>query len=193
MPFGQTQSDGERGVVSNRELPYVSEKLNSVRAYNFECIFDLPRGVESTDSRLLRIAAKQITVPGLSIEEIAVNRFNDTVYYPGKIKKEDLRIIFDDLYASDVSVTLFNWFRSIYDPITGLVAANNFAGDRPFKANSLKIISLDGEGAPVYETSYFGVWPKSWKGAEFNYATNEFHTIEVNFAYDYMNHENSQG
>ncbi len=189
MGFDSTQGGKDRAGVDSTQLPYVSELLNSVRAYNFECIFDLPNGVE--DNNYLRIAAKQVTVPGHNIEEIAVNRFNDTLYYPGKVKKEDLKIVFDDTYEKGISVTLFEWFKTIYDPITGIAAANATTGGGrtpQFKARSLKIISLDGAGAPIYETLYYGVWPKSWKGAEFNYTTNEFHTIEVTFAYDFMDH-----
>jgi len=33
----------------------------------------------------------------------------------------------------------------------------------------------------------YGVWPTKWNAAELNYATNDFHTIEVSFRYDFMN------
>ena len=62
------------------------------------------------------------------------------------------------------------------------------ATGRGFKAQKAIITTLDPQGQPTQETRVFGVWPISWKTAEFNYGTNEFHTIEVVFRYDFMEH-----
>lgn len=167
-------------------LPLISQGLDSVRAYGFECRFVIPTTTGLSNSENLTLAAKQVTVPGLVVSEIVVNRLNDAVYYPGKVQKEDLKVTFDDLYDPRVATQLFTWFKSIYDPITGIMAGQTFRG-KQFKG-SLKVISLDGEGVPKATTSYFGVWPKNWKGSDFNYGSNEFHNIEVSFSYDFMEH-----
>ena len=40
-------------------------------------------------------------------------------------------------------------------------------------------------------TKLFGVYPKAWKTAEFNYSNNDFHTVEMSFRYDFMDHGTS--
>ena len=50
----------------------------------------------------------------------------------------------------------------------------------------MTILTLDGTANPTREIQLFGVYPKSFKTSEFNYSTNEFHTIEVSFRYDMM-------
>lgn len=188
--------NGADRAVSIQSLPLISEKLNSIRAYGFECRFHLPQfgtdifaGLGADDSAFT-LAAKQVTVPGHTVQEITVNRLNDTVYYPGKIQKEDLKITFDDLYQPMISVALYNWFKKIYDPMTGIMAGQTRSQTQNqntsnFKA-TLEIVALDGAGVPVTSTLYYGLWPKQWKAADFNYGTNEFHTIEMSFAYDFV-------
>jgi len=61
-----------------------------------------------------------------------------------------------------------------------------------FKSRELKIYQLDPHGKPLMTTKLFGVYPKSWKTAEFNYSNNEFHTIEMSFRYDFMDQGTSQ-
>lgn len=192
--FGGYVNTSDR-ATSPTQLPLVSEQLNSVRTYGFECRFTPPQfspdifeGIVG-DNSSFTLAAKQVTNPGFSVEEIAVHRLNDTVYYPGKIKKDELKIVFDDLYSPRISTALFNWFKKIYDPVTGLMAGQ--ASELPRFKGNLDIISLDGNGHPVNITRYYGVWPRVWKGSEFNYSTNDFHNIEVQFAYDFMEQQAS--
>ena len=61
-------------------------------------------------------------------------------------------------------------------------------GGGSFKANKMTILQLANNMNPHAAVECYGVWVKSWKTAEFNYATNEFHTIEVEFRYDFMDH-----
>ena len=61
-------------------------------------------------------------------------------------------------------------------------------GRGTFKANKITILQLSNTMDPHAAIECYGVWVKSWKTAEFNYATNEFHTIEVEFRYDFMDH-----
>ena len=121
-----------------------------------------------------------------------------TFYYPGKVTPESCTVTFDNLYQKKVSNTLWNWFQSIYNPLTGELLENvtTALGQEPrgdFKARSLKIYQLDPHGKPLMTTNLIGVYPKSWKTAEFNYGTNEFHTVEVDFRYDFMDHGTSVG
>jgi hypothetical protein len=172
-------------------LPVISEGLDSVRAYQFEMHFVLPGKVkeEGSDNKLT-LACKQVTAAGFSTEAIEVHRVNDKVFYPGKGSGEEITVTFDNLYQPKVANTLWNWFSAIYDPMEGKF---NYTSDEVppvggWKAQRATIVALDAHGQPLMETRLFGVFPLSWKTAEFNYATNEFHTIELVLRYDFMEH-----
>ena len=188
--FANKREAGKLGIG----LPIISQGLDSVRAYQFEIHFDLPEGVTEGEQGSLTLAAKQVTAVGFTTEDIEVNRVNDKVFYPGKASPEELTITFDNLYQPKVANTLWSWFATIYDPTNGKFLSTR-TGDSPskppisgWKSQRVTIVQLDAHGQPLMETRLFGVYPKSWKTAEFNYNTNEFHTIEMGFRYDFMEH-----
>ena len=167
-------------------LPVISQGLDSVRAYQFEVQIDIPAlGTQE----VLTLAAKQVTAAGFSTEDIEVMRVNDKVFYPGRATPEEITITFDNFYKhnGEISVLLWDWFKRVYDPMSGDLGMGNGPAAK-YKSNLMRILSLDGQGNVDYETKLMGVYPKSWKTAEFNYATNDFHTIEVVFRYDFMDH-----
>jgi hypothetical protein len=184
---------GNSGAL-NSGLPVISEGLDSVRAYQFEIHFELPSVLNQDPDSKLTLAAKQVTAAGFSTEDIEVHRVNDKVFYPGKASPESITVTFDNFYQPKVANTLWSWFSTIYDPMNGKFYTE-VNGSSPQKApvNGWKsqratIVSLDAQGSPLMETRLFGVYPKAWKTAEFNYSTNEFHTIEMEFRYDFMEH-----
>jgi hypothetical protein len=179
--------DSARRGSAGTGLPVISEGLDSVRVYQFEVHFELPPDLTDTGQDKLTLACKQITAAGFSTEPIEVMRVNDKVYYPGRASPEEVTATFDNLYQPQVAAQLWRWFKSIYNPVTGKFNENG--GN--FKANKMIITALDAQGQPLQETRMFGVYPISWKTAEFNYGTNEFHTIEVIFRYDFMEHDDA--
>jgi len=193
--FITDKSTGNRDNNFESALPIISEGLDSVRAYQFEMHFIIPGGViENTDGggndNKLTLACKQVTAAGFSTEDIEVHRVNDKVYYPGKGSPEEITVTFDNLYQPKIANTLWNWFSSIYDPMQGKF---NVKSDKKppvggWKAQRATIVALDAHGQPLMETRLYGVYPKSWKTAEFNYSTNDFHTIEMVLRYDFMEH-----
>jgi hypothetical protein len=191
--FVTNDESGQREKVG-AGMPIISEGLDSVRTYQFEMHFELPADLTDTDQDKLTLAAKQVSQSGFATEPIEVHRVNDKVYYPGKATPEELTVTFDDFYQPKVANTLWSWFSTIYDPTNGKFYSE-VGGSSPQKApvNGWKsqratIVALDAQGSPLMETRLFGVYPKSWKSAEFNYSTNEFHTIEMEFRYDFMEH-----
>jgi hypothetical protein len=193
-PYYLNPTDTGRGNAGtlNGGLPVISEGLDSVRTYQFEIHFELP-SVMGPDSKLT-LAAKQVTSIGFATEDIEVHRVNDKVFYPGKASPQSVTVTFDDFYQPKVANTLWSWFSTIYDPTNGKFYSE-VGGVSPQKApvNGWKsqratVVSLDAQGNPLMETRLFGVYPKSWKSAEFNYSQNEFHTIEMEFRYDFMEH-----
>tara|TARA_R110002051_G_scaffold71943_3_gene130076 strand:- start:61 stop:708 length:648 start_codon:yes stop_codon:yes gene_type:complete len=172
-------------------LPEISMGLDSVRTYQFEIHFELPSS-EIDPQGKLTLAAKQVSQVGFASEEIEVMRVNDKVFYPGRASPDEMTVTFDNFYQPKVANSLWAWFSTIYDPTNGKFLANtpNGSPEKPptggWKAQRATIVQLDAQGQPLMETRLYGVWPKSWKTAEFNYSTNDFHTIEVVFRYDFM-------
>jgi len=173
-------------------LPVISEGLNSVRTYSWECHFTLPNfngeAGPAFDTPLV-LAAKSVGEAGMSVGDIEVHRVNDKVFYPGKPVQDDLTITFDHLYKDSPSITLWEWFKTIYDPRTGQIMKNVEGGvANDFKARDVEVLQLDNKGQPISSTKFFGVYPKSWKAAEYKYGADEFHTVAMTFKYDFMDH-----
>ena len=181
-----------REFEPGKGLPVISTDLDSVRAYQFEVHFlGLPG--EVTNQQDLTLAAKKVQGLGMSSEPIVVDRVNDKIHYPGKVTPEEVSITFDNLYMRETASDLWRYFKSIYDPITGEMTKNAQPGGgagSTFKAEKVEIIQLDNTSEPHSTIELYGVYPTSWSASELNYATNDFHTIEVTFRYDFMQQYN---
>tara|TARA_R110000824_G_scaffold195945_2_gene378894 strand:+ start:944 stop:1534 length:591 start_codon:yes stop_codon:yes gene_type:complete len=177
-----------REFTPGKGLPTISTDLDSVRAYQFEIRFTgLPEDV--TNEQDFTLAAKKVTGIEMSSEAITVDRVNDKVFYPGKVTPGDLVVTFDNLYLRETASDLWRYFKSTYDPITGELTKNSQPGGgagSTFKAEKVEIIQLDNTLAPHSTVELYGVYPTKWSAAEFNYGTNDFHTIDVTFKYDFM-------
>ena len=144
-PYFISSELGRRIEPGGQDLPTISEGLNSVRTYSFEVHFELPNGVrEGGGDPFLTLGAKQVSQVGMTSEDIEVHRVNDRVFYPGKATPESCTVTFDNLYQKKVSNTLWNWYQSIYNPMTGALLENvtTALGVEPrgdFKSRELKI------------------------------------------------------
>ena len=113
--------------ITDSTAPTISNKLDSIRAYQWEITFASPHATQAVGGgagKPLTLAAKQVNGLGFSVEDIEVHRVNDRVFYPGKATPEELTVTFDNLYQKKVSTTLWNWFKSIYNPLTGELLEN---------------------------------------------------------------------
>ena len=178
-----------REFTPGQGLPTISTDLDSVRAYQFEIHFvGLPQDV--TNQADLTLAAKKITGVEMRNEAIVSDRVNDKVHYPGKTTPGDLVVTFDNLYLRETASDLWRFFKHTYDPISGEVTKSSQPGGgagSTFKADKVEIVLLDNTMTPHSTIELYGVYPTKWSAAEFNYATNDFHTLEVTFKYDFMN------
>jgi hypothetical protein len=181
--------DYRNNFKPGKNLPKVSTQLDSVRAYQFEVRFyGLPKALVGSQQDLT-LAAKQVSPVGGTIDDIVVDRVNDKLFYPGKFTPDELTVTFDNLYLKNTSPALYQWFTSIYDPLTGdmtKLSAPGGPGNLTFKSNKLTIIELDNTRNPHSFVEVYGVYPKSFKTSEKNYSTNEFSTLEVTFRFDFM-------
>lgn len=143
-------------------------------------------GITDPDN-VLTLAAKQVGQIGFSVEDIMVDRVNDKYYYPGRPSFEETVVTFDNLIRGDAAKALFNWMRTTYDPITGTHSTsliNAAAGPYGGFKKTVDVILLDSNRVPQWVVRLYGCYPKSWRLAEFNYAINDFHSIEVSLRYD---------
>ena len=181
-----------RNFTPGQGLPTISTDLDSVRAYQFEIhFFGLP--AEVTNQTDLTLAAKKITGAEINVEPMPIDRVNDKVFYPGRPTQGDLVVTFDNLYLRETASDLWKYFTSIYDPVTGEMTKNAQPGGvagQTFKAEKVEIVQLDNTLVPHSTLELYGVWPNKWSAAEFNYSTNDFHSIEVTFKYDFMQQYN---
>ena len=173
-------------------LPKISTKLDAIRAYQFEVkFFGLPPEF-TLQQQELTAAAKQVSPIGGSVDDIVVDRLNDKVFYPGKFTPEAVTITFDNQVLSRSTPALWNWFKSIYDPITGdmtKLSAPGGPGNKSFKATKMTILELDNTNEPHSFIEVYGVYPTGVRFSEKNYATNDFSTLEVTFRYDFVDYD----
>lgn len=171
---------------ANRDIPFLSTSLDSIRVYNFEIRISNP----SVRPKGLVLAAKKVSSSGHKVENIAVRRLNDTFYYPGGADSDELTITFDHLANSLAINDMYSWFKACtYNPENGIVAASTNT-----KASILDVLYLGNDRSVLKAVSYHGAYPMSFKPAESNYNTNnEFHTFEVGFRYDFMTYYGTGG
>lgn len=190
MTYRPLFADSQNRQLKGKQIPMVSQDLDSIRSYQWEIVFyNVPVDGVNTLDRPITLAAKQVSQTGFQVEDIIVHRVNDTVKYPGKATTDELRVTFDNLYKSQMGTKLFQWIQSIYDPVTGEMTKNRSVGAGNIAGNFklvCDVIQTSNTGQPLSYTRYYGVYPKSWKLGEWNYATNEFHTIEVSFSVDFI-------
>jgi hypothetical protein len=186
--------DNYRPFKKGESLPKISTSLDSVRSYQFEVQFyGLPSSISSQQQIDLTLGAKVVNAVSYGVDDIKVNRVNDVVYYPGLPLFDSLSISFDNIYLKKTCSVLWNWFKTIYDPITGdmtKLAAPGGAGNLAFKATKLRIVELDNTRTPHAAMEFYGVYPKTIRFSEKNYATSEFATIDVDFRFDFMDYFN---
>jgi len=177
-----------RNIGSKDDIPTISTALESVRSYQWEVEFHGAPGTGGGQPKPLTLAAKQVNGIGMQVEDIEVNRVNDKVYYAGKPSMEELRVTFDNITESEMSVLLYDFFAiDTYDPRTGeMVDFNEDAGS--WGKHSITLRQLKPDMSLLNEIQLVGAYPKKWTPAEYNYATNDFHTVEVSFRYDFLLH-----
>lgn len=177
-----------RTFTPGQGLPVISTDLDSVRSYQFEIhFFGLPPEVVGVED--LTLAAKKVGGLEMKNEAIVIDRVNDKVHYPGKNTPGELTVDFDNLYLRETASDLYRWFRNTLDPLTGeMTKRSQPGGSAPsFKAEKVEVVMLDNTLTPHSVIELYGVYPTSWSASEFNYSTQGFHQLTVNFKYDFMN------
>ena len=154
------KNDYRANFEPGKSLPKVSTKLDSIRAYQFEVkFFGLPPEF-TLQQQELTAAAKQVSPIGGSVDDIVVDRLNDKVFYPGKFTPDNVTVTFDNQLLSQNTPALWNWFKSIYDPMTGdmtKLSAPGGPGNKSFKASKMTILEVDNTNEPHSFAEVYGV------------------------------------
>ena len=186
-------TDGAMRSLEKNTRPTISTDLDSVRAYSWELVFKrapLDGTIGGSLNKPLTLAAKQVNGIGMSVEDIEVNRVNDKVYYPGRPSMEELVVTFDNLQKTKIDKILYELFSVTYDARTGTLGRGGFLpGAASFSKvlkNEIDVLQLDGAGEIRNQIRLFGCYPKNITHGEYNYSTNEFHTLEMTFRYDHF-------
>ena len=159
--------------------------MEAIRTFQWE--IEIESGLPGDDT-VLTAAANRVSQVGMSTDTIIVDRVNDKFHYPGKVTVEAVTITFDSLIKGQVAERLFDWFRSVYDPIHGVFTPGFLRGAGSFKRN-VKIYQLDNAGFPLKHIHLYGAYPTNWNANELNYSANEFHTLEVTLQPDFVTME----
>ena len=177
---GQSRSiDGESPA-----RPSISTILDSVRAYQWEVTFEEIAGIKKP----MTLGAKQVNGLGFNVEDIEVNRVNDKVYYPGRVSYEEAVITFDNIQGGKLDKLLYEVMSRTFDPRTGVLGnvGNPTGAGTGVVKGEIQLVQLATDGTPRNVIRLFGAYAKALTHGEYNYSTNEFHTLEMTFRYDYF-------
>lgn len=187
--------DGGQGREIDGKFPVrpsISTILDSVRAYQWEVTFDFPDGRGSEElvgiKKPMTLAAKQVNGLGFNVEDIEVNRVNDKVYYPGRVSYEEAVITFDNIQGGKLDKLLYEVMSRTFDPRTGVLGnvGNPIGAGSGFVKGEIQLVQLATDGTPRNVIRLIGAYAKALTHGEYNYSTNEFHTLEMTFRYDYF-------
>ncbi len=187
--FAGTDPIVNRGITERDDVPNISTDLDSVRAYQWEVNFFFDKQGAGDGATLngsqkpLTLAAKQVNGIGMTVEDIEVNRVNDKVYYPGRASMEEAVVTFDNLSRTKVDRVLYELFGKTYDPRDGQMGD---IGRGTASKGKIELVQLQPNGEPRNVIVLMGAYPKALTHGEYNYSTNEFHTLEMTFRYDYF-------
>lgn len=190
--YTSTYLDQSNRPLTPQGMPVISTELDSVRAYGWEVEFSLPPGFrlggkdKNSTLRSMTLGAKTVSEFGFNFQDIEVNRMNDKAYYPGKVTNDEVTITFDNLLKAggDEFNTegrlLVEYLGTVYSQEFGRALTTNYK-------QRLRIKEFDTAGNVRCIYELIGAYPKAYKKAEKNYATNnEFDSVQVTFRFDFL-------
>jgi len=185
-----TYSDYRDSIASTSPTPLkISTSLDAIRSYQFEVDFRNIPALGDYKEGDLQIGVNKVTSFGPKIEAIEINRVNDVVKYPGKMKFEPLTITFDNQLLLPQYAHLWEYIKAVYNPLTGTYhnpasGARNIA---TIKASRIIVRQLSGQNTPISETTFWGVFPMEYAISEMKYSeATSVNTIDVKFSFDTM-------
>jgi hypothetical protein len=140
---------------------------------------------EPDSGRVLSLNASKTDLPHLSKQEVAIHRYNSTVYVAGKHEWSELNITIDDNVSND-AIRAIQAQEQLTQHIIGVegpwLAAKPEASLYKF---GMKIISLDGGTAELATWHIEGCWFKSINWGSLDYSDSGAVAIDLTVRYDH--------
>jgi hypothetical protein len=130
------------------------------------------------ETGIASIAIKTTKLPGGSFKETVLDYINQKYYFAGKWEWKTIDIKLQDYIGDSTANLLYNWFLSVYNPVTGKQA---------YGANMKKtvnIVLLDPEGEDLERWVLKGCWPTTFEWGELDYATDDLRELSMTLRYD---------
>jgi hypothetical protein len=173
----------------------------------------LPAGINGADKKqALRLNCKTASRPERSFADTKVERINGSINLPGKPEFGDLTVVFYDNLSGTitdgdeagnsgeaycVSDIIEQWSELIYQPNQGdaFGSASNYKGLAhlhmlrpqtlsPNDGGVSEFTALSANGSIEQTWGYQGLFPKSIKYGELDYASSDVSEVSVTFKYD---------
>lgn len=142
---------------------------------------DVPSQLFNNDTQVKRnmeLALLSASRPSWNLEEVELHRLNEKFYVPGKATFEPITVTYQDYIESRISEVLFEWSRTVYNPMTGAMGYKRAIGVRAL------LTMLDPLGVPVEIWTLFGAWPQAINFQDLDMSSSEQANIEVTIRYD---------
>ena len=109
------------------------------------------------------------------------NHMNVKTKFAGKPSFEDYELVVDDTIDPDAGRIIYEWYRSVFDPNTGLMGFTN-----EYKSQGT-VQQYDVKGGSERVWMLYGVWPNNVTFGEGNYdGDGEAVQINITFSVDYV-------
>lgn len=133
---------------------------------------------DPTVKRNMELALLSASRPSWNLEEVELHRLNEKFYVPGKATYEPITVTYQDFIESRISEVLFEWSRTVYNPMTGAMGYKRAIGVKAF------LTMLDPLGIPVEIWTLLGAWPQSINFQDLDMSSSEQANVEVTVRYD---------
>lgn len=158
------------------------------RSANIEIVFDLTTlGVGGGDDEL-SLALESFVVPATTLAIIELHHLNERRKVAGKVNVDEMTVQFKDYVEPRVSGKLYQWFRKVHDPESGIIGRA-----RDYKTTAtVYFYPPDGETSDTRTVVLDGVWPNMLKVPEGDMTSEEKALIEVTFQVDRILYDSSK-
>ena len=162
-----------------------SFKMQPLRKNNWVFQFSAIPGNTEEQTTALAFVAKTCEAPHLSVQDVNINRMNETYKFAGNPEFSDINCSFYDFIRNDYSDNelsagdiLYNWFCMVYNPLTGQM------GYKTQYATSATLAQLDPAGNIIRAWNIFGIYPKDVNFGQLDYTAGDACEITATFRYD---------
>lgn len=139
-------------------------------------------GTDPTFNQEFRISVQSIDIPDWSVDPVDIEIGNQTVHVAGRPSLGgNISIVLNDFIGLDLENRLYNWFRLVYDPETGLMGlAYKYKTEM-----NLYMYAPDGSCQRAWRCT--GVFPTGISGGgSFDYGSGDKRQLTMELSVDFI-------